>query len=64
MTAVQKKKKKNKIKKKGTNIIFGKAKTARNYSWPMSLLFTDGINRFCHDDALLSLQLVLIQINS
>ena len=59
MTAVQKKKKKN-----GTNIIFGKAKTAQNYSWPMSLLFTEDINRFCHDDALLSLQLVLIQINS
>ena len=63
MTAVQKKKKNHKIKK-GTNIIFGKAKTAQNYSWRMSLLFTDDINRFCHDDALLSLQLVLIQINS
>ena len=29
----------------------------------MSLLFIDDINRFCHDDALLSLQLLLIQIN-
>ena len=64
MTAV---KKKNKIKikiKKRNQYNFGKAKTAQNYSWPMSLLVTDDINRFCHDDALLSLQLVLIQINS
>ena len=52
------------VPKKGTNIIFGKAKTAQNYSWPLSLLVRDDINRFCHDDALLSLQLVLIQINS
>ena len=58
MIAVQKK------KWNQYNFWQGTDQTVQNYSWPMSLLFTDDINRFCHDDALLSLQLLLTQINS